>query len=127
KPDDLPDLPAKQVVVKESGCTFRFDFAKVYWNSRLQQQQQQQQQQQGPGQRQKVPAVVCDMMAGVGPFAVPLAKNGHRVFANDLNPDSFRALRENGTRNKVAGRMTASNECGRAFAKKLIRERQVRW
>ncbi|CAN0527168.1 unnamed protein product, partial [Laminaria digitata] len=25
-----------QVVVKESGCSFRFDFAKVYWNSRLQ-------------------------------------------------------------------------------------------
>lgn len=25
-----------QVVVKESGCSFKFDFAKVYWNSRLQ-------------------------------------------------------------------------------------------
>lgn len=72
------------------------------------------------------PAVVCDMMAGVGPFAVPLAKNGHRVFANDLNPDSYSALRDNGFRNKVAGRLTTSNECGRAFARKLIRERQVR-
>lgn len=28
--------PKGQVEVKESGCTFRFDFAKVYWNSRLQ-------------------------------------------------------------------------------------------
>lgn len=41
------------------------------------------------------------MMAGVGPFAVPLAKRGHRVFANDLNPDSYSALRDNGFKNKV--------------------------
>ncbi|CAN0494638.1 unnamed protein product, partial [Ectocarpus sp. 12 AP-2014] len=77
-----------KVVVKESGCSFRFDFAKVYWNSRLQ--------------------------------------NGHRVFANDLNPDSYSALRGNGARNKIKpGLLTTGNDCGRAFARKLIRERQV--
>ncbi|CAN0173246.1 unnamed protein product, partial [Ectocarpus sp. 6 AP-2014] len=77
-----------KVVVKESGCSFRFDFAKVYWNSRLQ--------------------------------------NGHRVFANDLNPDSYSALRDNGARNKIKpGLLTTGNDCGRAFARKLIRERQV--
>ncbi|CAM9621756.1 unnamed protein product [Scytosiphon promiscuus] len=114
--------PNTQVVVKESGCSFRFDFAKVYWNSRLQTEHARLIRVIG---QQKPPAVVCDMMAGVGPFAVPLAKNGHRVFANDLNPDSYRALRENGSRNKVAGRMTSSNECGRAFARRLIRQRQV--
>ncbi|CAN0544622.1 unnamed protein product, partial [Ectocarpus sp. 8 AP-2014] len=69
--------------------------------------------------------VVCDMMAGVGPFAIPLAKNGHRVFANDLNPDSYSALRDNGARNKIKpGLLTTGNDCGRAFARKLIRERQ---
>ena len=57
--------------------------------------------QQQPQQQQRKPVVVCDMMAGVGPFAIPLAKRGHRVFANDLNPDSYSALRDNGFKNKV--------------------------
>ena len=65
------------------------------------------------------------MMAGVGPFAIPLAKGGHRVYANDLNPDSFAALRANGFKNKVGGRLTTSNECGRAFARRLIEEGKV--
>ncbi|CAN0425635.1 unnamed protein product [Pylaiella littoralis] len=118
--------PNTEVVVKESGCSFRFDFAKVYWNSRLQTEHARLIKIIGQSEQWKnKPAVVCDMMAGVGPFAVPLAKNGHRVFANDLNPDSYSALRDNGFRNKVAGRLTTSNECGRAFARKLIRERQV--
>lgn len=69
--------------------------------------------------------VVCDMMAGVGPFAVPLAKAGHQVYANDLNPESFRALRQNGLKNKVKGRLTCANECGREFARRLVREGKV--
>ena len=42
------------------------------------------------------------MMCGVGPFAVPAAK--HRqcvVYANDLNPSSYKYLCENVKRNKV--------------------------
>lgn len=71
--------------------------------------------------------VICDMMAGVGPFAVPLARRGHPVFANDLNPDSYKALGKNGARNKCEGRLSTSNACGREFARDLIEKGQVRF
>ena len=47
---------------------------------------------------------LVDMFAGVGPFAIPAAKKGCTVYANDLNPDSFRFLCENVKLNKVCGR-----------------------
>lgn len=31
----LAGIEDTNVTVKENGCTFQFDFAKVYWNSRL--------------------------------------------------------------------------------------------
>jgi tRNA (guanine37-N1)-methyltransferase len=45
--------------------------------------------------------VVCDVMAGVGPFACPAGKKGVFVWANDLNPDSYASLKDAITRNKV--------------------------
>ena len=45
---------------------------------------------------------VCDVMAGVGPFAVPAGKKRVFVWANDLNPDSWAALRDAVGRNKVS-------------------------
>lgn len=52
------------------------------------------------GQFQRGEAV-CDVMAGVGPFAVPAGKKGVWVWANDLNPDSFASLEDAVRRNKV--------------------------
>jgi len=69
------------VTLKESGANFTFDFSQVYWNSRLQTEHQ----------RvidfvlalnKKTPAVVADMMAGIGPFAVPIAMGACKVYAN---------------------------------------------
>lgn len=44
---------------------------------------------------------VCDVMAGVGPFAMPAAKKGCLVYANDLNPVSYKCMLDNKALNKV--------------------------
>jgi tRNA (guanine37-N1)-methyltransferase len=89
-PDDM------NVELSESNCIFKFDYSKVYWNSRLQAEHKRLVDMFQPGE------VICDVMAGIGPFAVPAAKKGCFVYANDLNPDSYDALNEAITRNKVS-------------------------
>ena len=96
--------------VKENGCTFTFDFSSVYWNSRL-----------GTEHTRIVDLlrkkdVVLDVFAGVGPFAIPAAKNKHcTVYANDLNPHSFKYLKENTKKNRVSNAVEAYNLDGRDF------------
>lgn len=81
---------------RESDCVFKFDFSKVYWNSRLHTEHDRLVSQVfQPGQ------IVCDVFAGVGPFAIPAGKKKVLVLANDLNPDSFKYLQENIQLNKV--------------------------
>jgi tRNA G37 N-methylase Trm5 len=41
-------------------------------------------------------------MAGVGPFSIPAVKKGALVYANDLNPASYKWLCENVKLNKVS-------------------------
>ncbi|CCD23859.1 tRNA (guanine) methyltransferase NDAI_0C01990 [Naumovozyma dairenensis CBS 421] len=81
---------------KESNCTFKFDFSKVYWNSRLHTEHD-----RLVTKYFNMGEVVCDVFAGVGPFAVPAGKKDVIVLANDLNPESFKYLKENITLNKV--------------------------
>ena len=88
-PDDM------DVEVKEQGCTFNFDYSKVYWNSRLGTEHHRLVTKFKPGE------AVCDVMAGVGPFALPAAKKKVWVWANDLNPESYKSLVANAGRNKV--------------------------
>lgn len=79
----------------ESNCLFKFDFSKVYWNSRLSYEHN-----RLVNLFQKGDAI-CDVFAGVGPFSIPAGKKGAIVFANDLNPDSYESLKENISLNKV--------------------------
>ena len=56
---------------------------------------------------EKVWCSAGDMFAGVGPFSIPLAKKGCKVYANDLNGRSYHYLCENARTNKVGhGRST---------------------
>ncbi len=66
--------------VRENGCAFKLDFREVYWNSRLEREHRRLIDILRPGE------AVCDMFAGIGPFAIPAAAKGCYVYANDLNP-----------------------------------------
>lgn len=70
--------------------------------------------------------VICDMMAGIGPFAIPAAKRiGCKVFANDLNPSSFRYLVENAKKNRVDHLVKCANMDGRAFVTHLLDQKII--
>ena len=88
-PDDM------EVEVRQLGCVFAFDYSKVYWNSKLDTEHARIVDLFQPGE------VVCDVMAGIGPFAVPAGKKGVFVWANDKNPESYRYLQDAIQRNKV--------------------------
>ena len=103
-----------QTSVKEGGCVYEFDFSKVYWNSRLQTEHKRLADSFSSGD------VVCDMFAGVGPFAIPAAKKGCTVYANDLNPDSYTALVKNAKLNHVEKKIHPFNMDGRDFVRQLV-------
>ncbi|KAF1839994.1 guanine-N(1)--methyltransferas-like protein [Cucurbitaria berberidis CBS 394.84] len=100
------------VELREQGCIFKFDFAKVYWNTRLHTEHE----------RLcilfKEGEAVCDVMAGVGPFAVPGGKKKCFVWANDLNPESYKSLVDNIRINKVGDFVRSWNMDGGDFIKK---------
>jgi len=95
----------------ESNCVFAFDFTKVYWNSRLHTEHDRLVQLFNPDD------VVVDVFAGVGPFALPAAKKGCGVLANDLNPESYKWLARNVESNKVQHLVKPFEEDGRDFIK----------
>ena len=101
--------------VRENGCRFDLDFRDVYWNSRLETEHKRVVQLLPKG------AVVADAFAGIGPFAVPAAKRGCLVYANDLNPRSHEFLCANVALNHVARNVRTYNLDGRAFVRELLR------
>ena len=67
----------------------------MYWNPRLGTEHERLVKKFMPGE------AICDIMAGVGPFAIPAGKKRVFVWANDLNPDSYSSLINAVARNKV--------------------------
>lgn len=101
--------------IKESKCIFKFDYSKVYWNSRLQ------------TEHERICKMfvetdwIADIFAGVGPFSIPAAKNAHcNVLANDLNPESFKYLQSNSSFNKTDDLVSCFNMDGRQFIRSSV-------
>lgn len=114
------------VTVKEEGCRFTMDFRLVYWNSRLGGEHRRLTNIIAQRSKQRIdPLVVADLMAGVGPFAIPLSAKGHNihVHANDLNPSSFKYLVENSKANKCQN-LSCYNLDARKFCH-YLQERSV--
>ncbi|KAL1928141.1 hypothetical protein VTP01DRAFT_3057 [Rhizomucor pusillus] len=105
--------------LKEGGCRFKFDFSKVYWNSRLQTEHGRLVNAFKPGE------YVCDVFAGVGPFALPATKKGCIVYANDLNPESYHWMNENIKLNKITKGIQTYNLDGREFIRKAVQDLQA--
>ena len=90
---------------KENGCVFRFDVRKAFFSSRL------------AFERKRISDIsnnnenVIVMFAGVGPFAIELAKShkGSNIVAIELNKSACAYMKENILLNKVDN---VSLECG---------------
>lgn len=96
--------------------SYEFDFSRVYWNPRLSTEHQR------VVQLVKRGDTVFDVFAGVGPFAIPAARLGANVLANDLNPESYRWLQHNCKLNKVESKVRAFNLDGRAFIRGPLKQ-----
>ncbi|KAL8167343.1 hypothetical protein V2J09_008842 [Rumex salicifolius] len=100
--------------VKQYGARFRLDYGLVYWNSRLEHEHMRLVSLFQPGE------TICDMFAGIGPFAIPAAQKGCVVYANDLNPDSARFLKINAEINKVKDIIFIYNMDARKFVSEIM-------
>ena len=87
--------PTTRTRVTEYGLNFDVDLAHAYFSARLSTERQRVLDQMGEGER------VLDMFAGVGPFAITLARKAAIVFAADLNPSAVHLLVHNITLNRA--------------------------
>ncbi|KAI7750802.1 hypothetical protein M8C21_019708 [Ambrosia artemisiifolia] len=110
----LAGKPDMATEVKQYGATFKLDYGLVYWNSRLEHEHIRLVNKFNQGD------VICDMFAGIGPFAIPAAQKGCLVYANDLNPDSVRYLKINADINKVNDNLHAYTMDARNFISQAL-------
>ena len=90
-------------VYKEDGCIFYIDLAKTYFSPRLSYEHQRITSLVNEGE------TILDMFAGVGPFAIHIAKKHEnvRVYAVDINPEAVKLLEKSIFANRVVDKVTA--------------------
>ncbi|CAO1311811.1 unnamed protein product [Diamesa serratosioi] len=108
--------PEYQVLTKENGTSYEFDFSTVYWNPRLSTEHER------LVKKLNSNDYFYDVFAGVGPFSVPAGKKRVNTLANDLNPNSFKWLEHNVKKNKVSKYVQTFMKDGREFILSNIKE-----
>jgi tRNA wybutosine-synthesizing protein 2 len=94
-----------EVVHREHGCTFVLDPRLVmYAQGNLQERGRMAGAVAGSGREERV----ADMFAGIGYFTVPMAVQGARVHAMEINPVAFGYLARTVAGNRVGDRVTAA-------------------
>jgi tRNA (guanine37-N1)-methyltransferase len=93
--------PKTDTVHKEHGCKYYVDAAKAYFSPRLSHEHNRVASLVQEGE------TVVDLFAGVGPFAVLIAKKtpSAKVYAVDINPDAVELLKRNVRLNRVENRV----------------------
>jgi len=91
----LAGRPTTRTQVTEHGFTFNVDLAGAYFSARLSTERQRILAQVREGE------IILDMFAGVGPFAITLARPASLVVASDLNPKAIGLMLENIAGNRV--------------------------
>lgn len=88
-------------VHKEHGCRYYVDAAKAYFSPRLSHEHKR------VASLVQDAETVVDLFAGVGPFAVLIAKKtpSAKVYAVDINPDAVELLKRNVRLNRVENRV----------------------
>ncbi len=84
-------------VHREYGCAYHVDVAKAYFSPRLSSEHNRVASQVQEGE------TVVDLFAGVGPFAIQIAKKHEnvKIYAVDVNPDAIALLKRNVALNRV--------------------------
>jgi tRNA (guanine37-N1)-methyltransferase len=88
-----------ETIHRENGYTYKLDVKKVFFNPRLY------------SERGRIASKITSSesiiipFAGVGPFVLPAAGKGAKVYAIEINPDACACLRENIRINRLEGQV----------------------
>ncbi len=91
-----------ETIYREHGCLFKLDVNDVYFSPRESTERQRIAEMAKQGEK------ILVMFAGIGPFAIVLAKKSKAtVTAVEINPSAVKYMEENIKLNKVQGKVTA--------------------
>lgn len=93
--------PKTKTIHKEYGCQYYVDLAKAYFSPRLSYEHGR------VASLVKSGEIIIDLFAGVGPFAILIAKtrSNVKVYAVDANPDAVNFLKKNIRLNRVENKV----------------------